>query len=104
MKLTLHDLKNQSAWERAGIALPSYDPAALAERTKAAPAWVHMGIGNIFRIFMGSIADQLVSEGWMDRGITCVEPFDFDVVDKIYRPCDNLALRVILRGDGTRDC
>ena len=39
MKLTLHDLKNQSAWERAGIALPSYDPAALAERTKAAPAW-----------------------------------------------------------------
>ena len=40
----------------------------------------------------------------MDRGITCVEPFDFDVVDKIYRPCDNLALRVILRGDGTRDC
>ena len=104
MKLTLHDLKNQSAWEQAGIALPSYDPAALAERTKAAPAWVHMGIGNIFRIFMGSIADQLVSEGWMDRGITCVEPFDFDVVDKIYRPCDNLALRVILRGDGTRDC
>ena len=66
MKLTLHDLKNQSAWERAGIALPSYDPAALAERTKAAPAWVHMGIGNIFRIFMGSIADQLVSEdGWI---------------------------------------
>ena len=26
------------------------------------------------------------------------------MVDKIYRPCDNLALRVILRGDGTRDC
>ena len=26
------------------------------------------------------------------------------LVDKIYRPCDNLTLSVILKNDGTRDC
>ena len=104
MKLTLESLKNREAWERAGISLPAYDVAALAERTKKAPVWVHMGIGNIFRIFMGGIADRLVSGGFMDKGITCVETFDFDLVDKIYRPCDNLTLSVILKNDGTRDC
>ena len=78
MKLTLESLKNREAWERAGISLPAYDVAALAERTKKAPVWVHMGIGNIFRIFMGGIADRLVSGGFMDKGITCVETFDFD--------------------------
>ena len=39
----------------------------------------------------------------MDRGITCVETFDYDVVDKIYDPFDNLALSVTLHGDGTTD-
>ena len=60
MKLTLENLKNREAWERAGISLPAYDVAALAERTKKAPVWVHMGIGNIFRIFMGlTFEDQI---------------------------------------------
>jgi fructuronate reductase len=39
----------------------------------------------------------------MQRGITCVETFDFEVVDKIYKPYDNLALAVTLYGDGTSD-
>ena len=76
--------------------LPSYDAAAVAEATRRDPVWVHMGIGNIFRIFIGGIADQLLEEGLMDRGITCVETFDYDVVDKIYDPFDNLALSLTL--------
>ncbi len=39
----------------------------------------------------------------LNRGITCVETFDYDVVDKIYDPYDNLGLSVILHGDGTRE-
>ena len=57
MKLTWEGLKNRQAWEQAGIALPSYDAEAVAEKTKKAPIWVHMGIGNIFRIFIGGIAE-----------------------------------------------
>ena len=32
-----------------------------------------------------------------------METFDYDVVDKIYEPYDNLGLNVILHGDGTRE-
>ena len=103
MKLTYNGIQDAAAWERAGILLPPYDVAALAERTKANPLWVHFGIGNIFRIFIGGIADRLIREGGMDRGLTCVETFDYDVVDQIYDPFDNLALSVILHADGTTE-
>ena len=39
----------------------------------------------------------------MDKGITCVETFDYDVVDKIYKPYDNLALAVTLYEDGKQE-
>jgi len=83
--------------------LPAYDPQKLAETTAASPEWVHFGIGNIFRIFIGSIADDLIASGELTSGITCVETFDFEVVDKVYRPYDNLALCVTLLGDGTSE-
>ena len=103
MKLTLEGLKNTKDWEAAGIVLPSYDVEKVAENTKKAPVWVHFGIGNIFRIFIGGLADTLISKGDADKGITCVETFDFDVVDKIYRPYDNLVLAVTLKADGSTD-
>ncbi len=103
MKLTMEGIKDQKAWEQAGIKLPGYDVEAVAAKAKEAPVWVHFGIGNIFRVFIGGIADGLLEEGALDRGLTCVETFDYDVVDKIYRPYDNLGLSVILHGDGTRD-
>lgn len=103
MKLTVNGIRNREAWEKAGIALPGYDVEAVSEKAKKDPEWVHFGIGNIFRIFIGGIADGLLEEGAMDRGITCVETFDYDVVDKIYVPYDNLGLSVLLHGDGTRE-
>ena len=103
MKLNYEGLKDTLAWARAGIALPPYDVEALAKKTVEDPRWAHFGIGNIFRIFVGSIEDRLLRDGFTDRGITCVETFDYDVVDRIYAPYDNLALAVILNADGTRD-
>ena len=103
MKLTYEGLRDVRAWEAAGVLLPPYDAEALSEKTRKDPLWVHFGIGNIFRIFIGSIADRLVREGAMDRGVTCVETFDYDVVDKIYTPFDNLVMAVTLNGDGTRE-
>ena len=63
MKLTREGIRDRQSFEQAGIRLPSYDVDALAARTIAAPVWVHFGIGNIFRIFVGSIADRLAEEG-----------------------------------------
>lgn len=103
MKLTLNGIKEHEAWENAGIQLPGYDVEKISAKAKEAPVWVHFGIGNIFRVFIGGIADGLLEEGILDRGITCVETFDYDVVDKIYEPYDNLGLNVILHGDGNRE-
>lgn len=103
MELTWSGTKEREEWEKAGIMLPGYDIKAVAEKTIKAPIWVHFGIGNIFRVFLGGIADMLLEQGELDRGITCVESFDMDVVDQIYAPYDNLALSVILHGDGRQE-
>ena len=103
MKLSYEGIKNKEAWEKAGIQLPSYDPEQVAEQTKTAPVWIHFGIGNIFRIFIGGIADTLISEGFSDKGILCAETFDYEVIDKIYNPFDNLVLAVTLHEDGRTD-
>lgn len=103
MKLTLEGIKDKAAWEAAGISLPEYDVEAVVAETKEAPEWVHFGAGNIFRIFLGGIADQLLAAGACQKGITCVETFDFDVIDKIYKPYDNLVLAVTLKADGSTD-
>ena len=103
LKLNYESLKNKDNWEKVGVSLPNYDPKLLSEKTKKSPIWVHFGIGNIFRIFIGGIADKLISENHIDKGITCVETFDYDVVDKIYKPYDNLALAVTLYEDGKQE-
>ena len=103
MKLTLSGIEDRSAFEKAGIKLPGYNCREAAEKAKEASRWVHFGIGNIFRIFLGGIADELLEKGLLDRGITGIETFDFEVVDRIYAPFDNLGISVILNSDGTRD-
>ena len=103
MKLTREGIRDRAAWQAAGFELPEYDVEAAAALAVSAPKWVHFGIGNIFRIFIGGIADALMNAGLLDRGITCVEAFDYDVVEKIYKPYDNLSISVILHGDGTTD-
>ncbi len=103
MKLTMNGIQAREQWAEAGISLPSYDMAAVRERTLAEPRWVHFGIGNIFRIFIGGIADKLLEDGRMNTGIICAEAYDFEIVDKIYRPHDCLCLGMTLHKDGTVD-
>ena len=76
MKLTLNGIKEHEAWENAGIQLPGYDVEKISAKAKEAPVWVHFGIGNIFRVFIGGIEDGLLEDEILDRGITCVETFD----------------------------
>ena len=75
MKLNYKDLKNAPAWAAANIELPPYDPETLAARTQADPRWAHFGIGNIFRIFVGGIADRLLREGAMPAEMVKIEDF-----------------------------
>ena len=103
MQLTLNGIQKKEDWKAANIALPTYDIEKIRKNTKENPVWVHFGAGNIFRIFMGGLADTLLSAGEMQTGIACVETFDFDVIDKIYKPFDNLVLAVTLKSNGSMD-
>ena len=103
MQLSLSDLKNKNFWKNANIKLPNFQIEKVVEETKKSPFWVHFGSGNIFRIFMGGICDKLIEDGEITKGIICAETFDFDIIDKIYKPYDNLVLAVTLKSDGTTE-
>jgi len=103
MNLTLMGIKEANLWETIGIKLPQYDVEAMIQKTKENPTWIHFGAGNIFRIFLGGVADDLLEAGLMETGITCVETFDEEIIDNIYAPFDNLVLSIMLKADGSTD-
>ncbi len=101
MKLTEEGLKNREVWESKGYQLPQYDRQEMIAKTKENPFWVHFGAGNIFRAFQANLVQNLLNEGTLDRGITVVEGFDYEIIEKAYRPCDNYSVLVTLKADGT---
>lgn len=101
MKLTLDGIKNVNDWESKGIKLPKYDVKSTKEETAKNTEWVHFGAGNIFRGFIGSIAQKLLNGGLSNTGIIAIETFDFDIIDKIYNPYDSLTLNVMMDKDST---
>lgn len=99
MKLTLDELKNKSAWN--GYTLFDFDHAEILENTQKSPEWLHFGAGNIFRIFPAALCQRLLNSGDMKTGIVCADCHDFEIIDKLFRPHDNLTLGVTLKSDGT---
>jgi fructuronate reductase len=95
--------EKRAEWAAAGIRLPRFGCAAMRAATLANPSWVHFGAGNIFRGFIASLSQELLDQKLEERGIIAVEPFDFEIIDRIYGPHDCLSLSVGLRADGTCD-
>ena len=62
---------------------------------------MHFGCGNIFRAFPAAILNDALNAGIYDRGVIVAGTFDFEVVDKAYKPYDNLSLCVTLCSDGS---
>lgn len=103
LELSRESIRNSKAWQDAGIELPGYDYDKLAADTRENPIWVHFGAGNIFRGFAAVLQQTLLNTGRADKGIIAAETFDFEVIDKIYAPYDNLSLLVIMKPDGSLD-
>ena len=100
MKLNRESLKNAAEWKSMGVALPSFDVEQMEKNTRANPIWIHFGAGNIFRGFIARLQQKLLNQGLSQNGIIAVDTFDYDIIDRIYAPYDNLTLMVGLKADG----
>ncbi len=103
MKLNLDSIKNRERWEDKGFNLPKYDIKLLRAETKAKPRWLHFGPGNLFRMFIARVQDELLDLGLTDTGVIVAETFNADSLDYIFRPYDNLSTAVTLKSDGDLD-
>ncbi|MCR5802676.1 MAG: mannitol dehydrogenase family protein [Clostridia bacterium] len=100
MKLNKDALKERSEFEKKGIILPRFDSDIVFENTEKAPTWIHFGAGNIFRGFIARVAQVLLNEGLSDTGVIAADTFDYEIINKIYKPHDNLTLMADLKPTG----
>lgn len=101
LQLNRQEIKDIKSWETVGIKMPHFDFERTRQHTMENPQWVHFGAGNIFRGFPAALQQQLLDTGRADTGIIAVEAFDTEIIDRIYKPYDNLSLLVIMNSDGT---
>jgi len=99
MELTQKSLAEKSFWQEHQIAIPQYDRDKVIANTKAGPKWLHFGPGNIFRAFIADIQETLLNKGEVDYGIIAGEPGFPELIEKVYKPHDNLGLVVIMNPD-----
>ncbi len=102
MELTLKGIQTESAaFKAAGYALPAFDYEAVQKKTLEAPAWIHFGAGNIFRAFQCNVAQNLLNAGVLDKGLIAVEGFDYEIIEKMNWPHDNLSILATFKSDNT---
>ena len=94
---------NNSAWKKVGISTVAFNVEEMRLKTLNNPKWIHFGAGNIFRAFPCAVLQGLLDAGIEDTGIIVAEGFDREIIEKIYRPYDNLSLVVTLKSDGSMD-
>ena len=100
MKLLNQNL-NDPLLKEKHYTLPNYDREAVLAQTRQKPVWVHMGAGNIARSFLSQVAQDSLDSGSITTGMIICEGFDYEIIEKAYRPFDNLCINVILNADGS---
>lgn len=99
MRLNADGIKDIK-WRENGYSMPEFDRERVVQKTKENPFWVHFGAGNIFRAFQASVVQDLLNAGVLDRGLIAVEGFDYEIIEKINRPHDDLSVAVVFKSDG----
>ncbi|WP_278846964.1 mannitol dehydrogenase family protein [Brachyspira pilosicoli] len=109
MKLNIENLNDKNFWENADIEVPKYNINDIRKNTAEKPTWIHFGAGNIFRGFIAAVADRLLNDSIIDTGIIAVDTHafgrddDYDMINKVYKPFDNLTLLASIKSNGNID-
>lgn len=109
MKLNIENLNDKNFWENANIEVPKYNINDIRKNTAEKPTWIHFGAGNIFRGFIAAVADTLLNDSIIDTGIIAVDTHafgrddDYDMINKVYKPFDNLTLLASIKSNGNID-
>jgi len=100
MNLNNIGILNKEQWEEKGFKLPKFNREDVIKNTLEAPTWIHFGAGNIFRAFTAAAQNKLLNEGKTDKGIIIAEGYDYELIERVYAPFDDLSLLVTLKSDG----
>ncbi|MEI0843626.1 mannitol dehydrogenase family protein [Brachyspira pilosicoli] len=109
MKLNINNLNDKIFWGNSSIKIPQYDINQVRKNTAEKPTWIHFGAGNIFRGFIAAVADTLLNDNIIDTGIIAVDTHafgrddDYDMINKVYKPFDNLTLLASIKSNGDID-
>jgi len=101
MQLTDAGLKDRKIWEEKGYSLPKFDREKVKKDTMEEPTWLHFGAGNIFRAFQANVVQNLLNQGKLEKGLIAVEGYDYEIIQKVYHPHDNLGILITLKADGS---
>lgn len=101
MKLNRQGIADGKAWEMAGYALPKFDIDKVAANTKENPVWIHFGAGNIFRAFQANVMQELLNAKKLDWGLIVAEGYDYEIIEKMNKPHDDLSILVTLKANGS---
>ena len=101
MELSKKGIADRTDFEQKGYALPQFDREEMIVKTKKVPHWIHFGAGNIFRAFQANVMQELLNKGIMDTGLLVAEGFDYEIIEKMNRPHDDLSILVTLKADGS---
>lgn len=101
MELTRRGIEqDRQGFLDAGYALPEFDYEKVLKKTMEEPTWLHFGTGNIFRAFQANVVQKLLNAGELECGIIAAGGSNPEIIEKVYRPHENLGVLVTLKADG----
>ena len=102
MKLDLDTLRG-SALADAGITSPTFDVEEMRRQAHDRPRWMHIGPGNLFRVHIARLAQDIMNSGAEQCGIAAIAPRDPQRLDHGLANHDLLTLGVTSHADGHTD-